>query len=143
MFWSTLWRVIVVPIAFLVSAAFTLFVVFTLGMERITQAVHGKAPEGTDSIAALIDLVWQGYILASGLTLLPALAVVLVGEVGRIRSVVYYIMGGGAALAAIPLLARLGQGQELVLPAPVVLQVLATAGFAGGFVYWLLAGRRA
>jgi len=27
--------------------------------------------------------------------------------------------------------------------AAVVLQVLATAGFAGGFVYWLIAGRRA
>ena len=26
---------------------------------------------------------------------------------------------------------------------PVVWQVLATAGFAGGFVYWLLAGRTA
>jgi hypothetical protein len=143
MFWSTLWRVIVVPIAFLVSAAFTLFVVVTLGMERITQAMHGKAQEGADSITAILDLLWQGYILASGLTLLPALAVVLIGEVGRIRSAVYYIVGGGAALAAIPLLARLGQGQEMVLPAPVVLQVLATAGFAGGFVYWLLAGRRA
>jgi hypothetical protein len=26
---------------------------------------------------------------------------------------------------------------------PVVWQVLATAGFAGGFVYWLVAGRNA
>jgi hypothetical protein len=30
-----------------------------------------------------------------------------------------------------------------VLPDPIVWQVFATAGFAGGFVYWLIAGRNA
>ena len=41
------------------------------------------------------------------------------------------------------LLTRLGQPMTVLELSPVVWQVLATAGFAGGFVYWLLAGRNA
>jgi hypothetical protein len=142
-FWSTLGRMIVVPIAFAVSAAAALFVLVTLGLERITQALHEPGTEGLGSAAALFDLLWQAHVLTSGLTVLPALAVVLIGEVARIRSALYYIAGGGAALAAIPLLARLGPPHDAELPATAVWQVFATAGFAGGLVYWLLAGRRA
>ena len=40
-------------------------------------------------------------------------------------------------------LTRLGQPMTVLELSPVVWQVLATAGFAGGFVYWLLAGRNA
>ena len=77
-------------------------------------------------------------------TLLPALLLVIVGEVARIRSAFYYVVGGGVALAVVPLLTRIGQPDARVLElSPVVWQVLATAGFAGGFVYWLLAGRNA
>ena len=143
MFWSTVWRMIVVPFSFLIAALFTAFVLVTLGMERVTQAVHGKNLDETDSFFAIIDLVGQGVVLASGVTLLPAIAVVLIGEISRIRSAVYYILGGGAALVSVPLLARFGQSGDLVLPNPVFWQVFATAGFAGGFIYWLMAGRRA
>jgi hypothetical protein len=66
-----------------------------------------------------------------------------VGEVGRIRSSLYYVIGGGVALATVPLMARLGQPLTVLDLSPVVWQVLATAGFAGGFVYWLIAGRNA
>lgn len=142
MFWRALGRLILVPIAFLAAAAIATLVAVTLGLERITHAIQGKG-EGALGIEGLVDLLLEGRLLASGLTLLPALAVVIVGEVARIRSSVFYIVGGGAALAAIPLIARLGETEGLVLPAAAVWQVLATAGFAGGFVYWLLAGRRA
>jgi hypothetical protein len=140
--WRALGRLILVPVAFLAAAAIATLVAVTLGLERITHAIQGKG-DGTLGVEGLVDLLLEGRLLASGLTLLPALAVVIVGEVARIRSSVYYIVGGGAALAAIPLLARLGEAGGLVLPAAAVWQVLATAGFAGGFVYWLLAGRRA
>lgn len=143
MFWSTVWRMIVVPFSFLIAALFTAFVLVTLGMERATQAVYGKNLDETDSFFAIIDLVGQGVVLASGVTLLPAIAVVLIGEISRIRSAVYYILGGGAALVSVPLLVRFGQSGDMVLPNPVVWQVFATAGFAGGFIYWLMAGRRA
>jgi hypothetical protein len=49
--------------------------------------------------------------------------------------------GGGAASAAIPLLARLDVAGTL--PQATVWQLFATAGFAAGLVYWLLAGRNA
>lgn len=142
MFWRALGRLILVPVAFLAAGAIATLVAVTLGLERITHALQGKG-EGALGIEGLVDLLLEGRLLASGLTLLPALAVVIVGEVARIRSSVFYIVGGGAALAAIPLIARIGEAGGLVLPAAAVWQVLATAGFAGGFVYWLLAGRRA
>ena len=41
------------------------------------------------------------------------------------------------------LLTRVSQPATVLELSPVVWQVLATAGFAGGFVYWLLAGRTA
>ena len=141
MFWSTLGRMILVPLAFVIGAIAALFVLLSLGYERIVQATTGSEVDGFE---VLFDLFGHGIVLASGLTILPALALVIVGEVARIRSALYYVLGGGAALAAIPLLARFGQqasssgGSSLA-----VWQVFATAGFAGGFVYWLLAGRRA
>ena len=143
MFWSTLWRIIVVPMAFIISALITGLVLFSLGLERVTHAFHSQSMDETDSVFAVFDLVSQGVILASGITILPAFVIVLVGEVARIRSALYYTIGGGAALAAVPLLAHFSQSAGLVLPSPAVWQVFATAGFAGGFVYWLLAGRRA
>ena len=142
MFWSTLGRMIVVPVAFVIATVAAIFVLVTLGSERIVHAISGT--NGIDGFEALFDLFSHGVLLASGLTILPALALVIVGEVARIRSGLYYVLGGGAALAAIPLLARFGQ-QAIggAAGSIAVWQVFATAGFAGGLVYWLLAGRRA
>jgi hypothetical protein len=142
MFWSTLGRMIVVPIAFIVSTLVAMFVLLSLGYERIVQATAGAA--GTGGFDAIFDLLSQGALIASGITILPALALVIIGEVARIKSALYYVLGGGAALAAIPLLARIGQQATAAGPSTIVMwQVFATAGFAGGFMYWLLAGRRA
>ncbi len=136
------WRVIVLPIAFVLAAAATLFVIFSLGQERAVQAVTGRGPEEIP-IGAVVDLVALAMRLASIHTLVPALLLVIVGEVARIRSALYYVIGGGVALAIVPLLTRMGQPMTVLELSPVVWQVLATAGFAGGFVYWLLAGRNA
>jgi len=118
------------------------FVLFTLGLERITGALQGNR-SGDDVIVAMFDLTQQGLLLASGLTLIPALVVVIVGEIARIRSAIYYVAGGGLALAAMPMLARMTESGNVVIPETTVWQVFATAGFAGGFVYWLIAGRNA
>jgi hypothetical protein len=140
---AALARLIAVSIAFLASAAAALFVFATLGLQYVTQAMNGDGGDALGSAAVLIDFLWQGYVLISALTLLPALAVALLGELARIRSVFYYVVGGGAALTVVPLLADLPPPHAHEPPAPAVWQVLATAGSAGGFVYWLLAGRRA
>jgi hypothetical protein len=132
-----------VPVAFVISGLVAGLVLVTVGLERVTHAFHGQTMDEADSVFAIFDFVGQGVILASGLTIIPALIIVLIGEVARIRSSLYYIVGGGAALAAVPLLTQFGQSAAFVLPSPAVWQVFATAGFAGGFIYWLLAGRRA
>ena len=135
----TIGRIIWVPIAFVLASSACIFVLVTLNLERVTAAVHDKVatPEG---IFDILELMERGVLLATGLTLLPALAVVIVGEVARIRSALFYVAGGGLSMAVVPLLARAAPD---VTGQPIVWQVLATAGFAGGFVYWLLAGRSA
>ncbi len=136
----TLGRLIWIPIAFLFAAATAMFVLVTLGLETVTHAVHNL--DEADTISAAYDVIWQGTIIASGMTLIPALLVVIVGEVARIRSWLYYLVGGGIALAVIPLLARI-DASTMTYSLPALWHVFATAGFAGGFVYWLLAGRNA
>ena len=135
-------RVIMLPIAFLLATVATLFVIISLGHERVVQAMTGM--RGDDlPIDALFRLFGLAVQLMSVQTLLPALLLVIIGEVARIRSAFYYVVGGGAALAIVPLLTRISQPAGILDLSPVVWQVLATAGFAGGFVYWVLAGRNA
>jgi hypothetical protein len=138
----TVGRLIWVPIAFLLSALVSLFVIVTLGHERIVQAMVGRGPDqaSIDAAFTLFAFVLQ---LLSVYTLAPAILLIVIGEVARLRSALYYVIGGGATLAAVPLLARLQQPASALDIAEVVWQVLATGGFAGGFVYWLLAGRNA
>ena len=50
---------------------------------------------------------------------------------------------GGAALVAVPLIARLNDKAPFVMPGATVWYVFATAGFVGGLVYWMVAGRSA
>ena len=136
------WRVIVLPIAFVLAAVATLVVIISLGQERAVQALSARGPESIP-IDAVVDLAALAMRLASIYTLVPALLLVIVGEVARIRSALYYVIGGGVALAIVPMLTRVDQPMTVLELSPVVWQVLATAGFAGGFVYWLLAGRNA
>ncbi|WP_439543641.1 hypothetical protein [Hyphomicrobium sp.] len=136
----TIGRIIWVPLSFVIAAALAMLVLVTLGLETITHAVHNL--DEADTISAAYDVVWQGSIIASGATLIPALLVVIAGEVARIRSWLYYMIGGGVALAVIPLLAKVDTG-TMTYALPALWHVFATAGFAGGLAYWLLAGRNA
>jgi hypothetical protein len=138
----TLGRVLLLPIAFIISALVTLFVIVSLGQERIVEALAGRNPDDLP-IGAAFDLMGLGLKLFSVYTVVPAILVVIVGEVARVRSALYYVAAGGAALAIVPFLTRLEQPATALALAPAVWQVLATAGFAGGFVYWLIAGRNA
>jgi hypothetical protein len=138
----TLGRILLLPIAFLVAAGVTLFVIFSLGQERIVEALAARRSDELP-IGAAFDLFGLGLSLFSVFTVLPALLVVIAGEVARLRSALYYVAGGGAALAVVPFLTRLDQPASALALAPAVWQVLATAGFAGGLVYWLIAGRNA
>jgi hypothetical protein len=135
-------RLLLLPVAFVLASLAALFVILTLGHERIIQGVAARRPDEA-TIDAMFDLLRLGLSFASAQSLLPALLVVIGGEVARIRSVVYYVVGGGAALAVVPLLFRLAQPIGTLDVSTGAFQVLAVGGFAGGFVYWLLAGRNA
>ncbi len=139
---ATIGRIIWLPIAFILSGLVCAFVILTLGLERITQYANGfDDPDMT--INGGFELVQTMVVLAQAITLLPAIFVVLIGEIARIRSVYYYVVCGGLAAVSAPLLARIGTTGAMDLPAVAVWQVFATGGFIAGFVYWLLAGRRA
>jgi hypothetical protein len=81
--------------------------------------------------------------VAPALNALPGLIAVVAGEVLRIRSWMYYVLAGGVALAVIPILAAPQTAELADVVGSHAMTVFAAAGFAGGFVYWLLAGARA
>lgn len=137
MFWKTVGRMILVPLAFLLAMAATGFVLVTLGLERMTQEMHADQA-AVDDFDLVFSFIEQGSAIVAAFTIIPAIVFVIIGEVARIRSLLYYVIGGGVSLAVTPLLAQGVEGGPAVL-----WQVFAAAGFAGGFVYWLLAGRSA
>jgi hypothetical protein len=148
--WRAIGRIIIVPVAFLLSALVAIFVLLTIGLEQLTHATG--APIGNlddpDHLFQLWDIGAIGLSLVSGATIIPALLAVVVGEVARIRSWIYYVLAGGLALVAIPLLAGLaGTSSPDGATAPTLFvsawPIFATAGFAAGGLYWLLAGRNA
>ena len=56
----------------------------------------------------------------------------------------YYVLAGGAAMAGdLPCSPRREAAELPVAPAGQYMTIFAAAGFVGGFVYWLLAGRNA
>jgi hypothetical protein len=61
----------------------------------------------------------------------------------RVRSWLYYVLAGGLSLAATPILAAPETAELSSILASHTMTIFATAGFAGGLLYWLLAGARA
>lgn len=132
-------RFTAVTFAALAGAAAAVFIVVRLGLERATHALHNDA----DPVITVIDWLRHAVHLPLLTTLLLALGVIVTGEVARIRSALFYIAGGGLAVAAGPLLIEAQKGASVTQLPAFIWQVFATAGFVGGAVYWLLAGRRA
>ena len=115
MIWRAILRIILVPIGFMLALGAALFVLFTLGQERIVHEMAGGFA-GDDWIDIATSLMTNAELflsLASAFTIVPALLLIIIGEVSRIRSAIYYIVGGGAVLAAIPVLARLASSTVL------------------------------
>lgn len=139
---GTLLRLVVVPLGFILGALAAAFVLVTLGLERTTQAIARDDIPFEDP-ATLFALMTEGAAILSAASVVPALLVVIIGEVARIRSLLYYMAGAGLAMAIAPALAAIASGQAAVLPQLAVWQVAASSGFFGGFIYWLVAGRTA
>jgi hypothetical protein len=131
-----------VPLGLILGFASALAVLVSLGLEVTTQTLARQSGD-FDKLEILVDMGLDFVTVAAAASLLPALVVVAVGEIVRIRSVLYYVLGGGAAMTLLPALARLASPHSAASMPPRVWTVMATAGFAGGLVYWLVAGRRA
>jgi hypothetical protein len=141
-FWRVLGRLILVPLGFILAAVLSMVVLFTLGAERVTHTIY-RRDVVIDDWAKMVNLAQDTVLLFSSFTIIPAILLVIVGEVARIRSSLYYILGGGAVLAIWPLMNRFGKIAQDTTQLADLWTVFATAGFAGGFIYWLVAGRRA
>ena len=143
---KTIFRMIWVAIALMLAVGAALAVLFALGAMWVGDELRAAAPHdpmlrhGADRIFGIV--LFAGTVTPA-LTILPALAAVVVGEVLKIRSWMYYVLAGGASLVAIPLLASPRAEDLQALPASPYVPIFAAAGFVGGFVYWLLAGARA
>lgn len=139
-------RMFLIPIGFILAVIAAAAVFLLLGYEYIAEATAIT----TEDPEAMIEGWWNlardaqtiGFYL-TGATILPAILLIIIGEVASIRSSVYYIVGAGLSLAAMPLLYDLSTANEVSTTAQDALPIFATAGFAGGLMYWLIAGRTA
>jgi hypothetical protein len=134
-----------VATALLVAIAVALTVLFALGAVWVGDELKQAAPN--DPLlrdgAPIFGMVMFAGTVGPALTALPALVAAVAGEALRIRSWMYYVLMGGVALAVVPLLAAPQAADLTEIAASHYMTIFATAGFAGGFIYWLLAGARA
>ena len=131
---------------FVFAATVALGVLFMLGALWVGDELRAAAPDDPllrHGAAPVFGMMLFVGTVTPALTLLPAAIAAIAGEALSIRSWMYYVLAGGAALAAIPILASSPSEQIPPLPAGQYMTIFAAAGFVGGFVYWLLAGRNA
>ena len=133
-------RLFLVPFGFVLAMIVALGVLAYFGQERMFGTLRG-ADLGYyfEHQNRLLSLLLEVFKVE---TLMLPIALVIAGEVAGIRNPIYYVGAGGLSVGIIPKLAWfgianvLGESSELW-------PVFASAGFAGGFVYWLIAGRGA
>ena len=140
-----IFRAIWVVVAFSIAAVAALAVLFALGAIWAGNELRAAAPD--DPLirdgAPIFGMMLLAGTVGPALTALPALIAVVVGEVMRIRAWMYYVLAGGLSLAAIPILAAPETAELPAVLTSHAMTIFATAGFAGGVLYWLLAGARA
>ena len=143
---SAFFRFIWVTVALVLAIGVALVMLLALGAIWVGDELRAAAPhdpmfrQGADRVFGIV--LFAGTVVPA-LTALPAILAAVAGEVLRVRSWLYYVPAGGAALAVVPLLTGPSPADLPSLPPGQYLSIFAAAGFAGGFVYWLLAGRRA
>jgi hypothetical protein len=145
--WPTVRRIIAVAVGFILAVIAGGLTLFFLGARWAAAEATAYNPQNADEVSQLLN-EWLGvmaffFTVTPLLNLLPAMAVVVIGEIGRIRSVLYYILGGGASVALMPLLVTPPEITKSSAYSAEYFTIFATAGFAAGFVYWLISGRNA
>jgi hypothetical protein len=140
-------RILAVLSGFVLAAITGTVTLFYIGSRWAAQEVASQMPDNPDEMSRFVNealgMIAFLFTVAPALTLAPAVVAVVVGELARIRSLLYYVLAGGAAAAVMPLIAARTEAAESVTYNAPYFTIMATAGFAAGLVYWLLAGRRA
>ena len=140
-------RILVVSVGFLLALLTGAATLLFIGTRWAAQEVATQMPENSDEVSRFMSealgMVAFVFNMAPVLTVAPAVVAIVVGELARIRSVLYYMLAGGAAAALMPLIAAPQQAAENTTYTTPYFAIMATAGFAAGLIYWLLAGRRA
>jgi len=139
-------RLILIPLGFVLAVLAAAAVFMILGYEQFAEATAIPMDDPNDFIDGWMNMAGDAKIMAAyftGATILPAIILIIIGEVAKIRSSIYYVVGAGLAMAAMPFLYDLSINSEISDTARNVLPMFATAGFAGGLMYWLVAGRTA
>lgn len=139
-------RCLLVPFGFLLALVAAIAVFGLLGYEYLAEASAIDTRDAETMIDGWINVIGEARVLTGYLsmaTILPGILLIIIGEVASIRSSIYYVVGAGLALASMPVLYDLSSANEISQTAKDVLPMFATAGFAGGFIYWLVAGRTA
>jgi hypothetical protein len=132
-------RVLVMLFAYALAciAASAVFTVGTLALDWDNLSSAGLPPAAGLVIVAVVAVI-IGVIAA-----LPTALIIVIAEAFGWRSVLFYAaLGGALALIlsyGLDVPKRISQSDTFLLRE---LQVLAASGIAGGFVYWLFAGRR-
>jgi len=138
-------RIILVFLGFVLAAIAGTVTLLFVGSRWAAQEMASQMPDNPDEMSRLINealgMIAFIFTVAPVLTLAPAVIAIVVGELARIRSLLYYVLAGGAAAAVMPLIAARPEAEAATYNAP-YFSIMATAGFAAGLVYWLMAGRR-
>ena len=114
---------------------------------------YGSGPEGVSGVDALTWTFATVTLMpfVGGIAFLPSLIVVLVAEMFRVRNILVFVAVGGAIAAlagSVPVTTleawsgfqgALGTEEIMVTEADPFRFVLA--GFTGGLIYWLIAGK--
>lgn len=127
----------------IITGAVTLFALgLSWAADEAVRYAEGPQDEVTHMMHEGFGMLAFFVTVSPVLTLLPAIAVAVAGELARIRSAFYYVTAGGLATAVMPLIMSYREQAQATYSAE-YFAILATAGFAGGFVYWLVTGRNA
>ena len=126
--------------------------IFALLAAGIALAIGVMAPEllsaSSDPIEkfAFFAFAFFSTSFAGAYAFVPALILIAIAETFDIRSIFYYAIGGGVIAALAWYGADISMQMENttdISPVGYGLQLVSAAGIIGGFVYWLLAGRKA
>jgi hypothetical protein len=147
MIWPALRRFFAVGFGFILAILAGSITLFLLGGRWAAEEANAFTPQDADDVWRLVNaglgVIAFFFTVAPVLTLLPALAAAVIGEVARVRSLLYYLVAGGASAALMPLIATNAEVTQNSTYAAPYFSIMATAGFVAGLVYWLIAGRNA